>query len=67
MSENLSKNIAEKCENCDFYVECPDVFGRYHYLCCQGGALNMFFFGPRSVSPTDVCKYFVAKNLQNQR
>ena len=55
-------NKTEKiCKNCLFYETFTDKDKKTHYLCYHGDVLNVFFFGPKRVSPSDSCRDFLQK------
>ena len=49
------------CKNCGHYVEHTDKQKKTHYLCYNNDKINIFFFGPKRISPVDTCENFTQK------
>lgn len=54
--------VQEKvCQNCAHFEIFTDKKNKIHYLCYRGDIANIFFFGPKQVSPNSVCQGFLQK------
>ena len=49
------------CQNCARFETFTDKRSQVHYLCYKGDETNIFFFGPKHVTPHDTCIYFQQK------
>ena len=64
---NTIPSLPRVCRNFEHYYEHTDKKGRKHYLCYNDDIVNIFFFGPQRIGPSDICQNFMYSQKQKAR